>query len=101
MADDARQPEQPRVEPEIIPPDRSRQSDWDQPAWRSSGPTWTGATHRVYVGKLGPFGAAVLLLVFAVVVAILFLAIVGAALLWIPAVLLAAIIAAFYRGWRR
>jgi hypothetical protein len=102
MADNPRQPERPRTEPEIIPPDHSgRPSDWDRAAWRSSGPAWTGATQRIYVGRLGPLGFAVLLLVFAVVAAILFLAILGAALIWLPIILLAAVVAAFFRLWRR
>jgi hypothetical protein len=102
MADDSRQPERPRVEPEIIPPDRSGQrSDWDRPAWRSPGAAWTGTTQRIYVGRIGPLGFAVLMLALVSLVAILFLAIIGTALIWLPFLLLAAVAAALYRLWRR
>jgi hypothetical protein len=101
MADDSRQPERPRVEPEIIPPDHSgERSDWDRPAWRYRDAPWTGTTQRIYVGRIGPSGF-VLMLALVGLVAVLFLAIIGTALLWLPFVLLAAGVAAFYRLWRR
>ena len=57
MADDKNRPEQPRVEPEIIPPDRSgRHSPWSR-----SGFTETRGTQRIYVTRMGPVGIALLL----------------------------------------
>jgi fatty acid desaturase len=107
MTDDSNQPERPRAEPEIIPPDRNRsQPDWRQPDWRQTmwrpyGSTGPGGTHRVYITRLGPFGIAMLMLVFAVLFAVTILAILGAALIWIPAVALFVVGAAIYRHLRR
>jgi hypothetical protein len=101
MTDDSNQPERPRSEPEIIPPDRSPRSEWDGPAWSTYGRTSTRGTHRIYVTRIGPVGAAILMVVFAVLIAVLLLAIIGTALLWIPAVALAAVIAALFNHLRR
>jgi hypothetical protein len=101
MSDESNQPERPRTEPEIIPPDRTARSEWDRPAWTMYDPTSTRGTHRIYVTRIGPVGAAILMLVFAVLVAVLLLAIIGTALLWIPAVALAAAIAAVFNHRRR
>jgi hypothetical protein len=97
-------PEQPRVEPEIIPPDRARQStDWRQPAWRPYGPGEAGATgsYRVYVGRVGPFGVAMLALAFTLLAAVIVFAIIGAVLFWIPILALAVVAAAIFRFLRR
>ena len=96
MAYDPDRPEQPRVEPEIIPPDRSRrQSDWRQSPY-ASGPTY--GTRRVYVGRIGPLGMVLLL---AAIAAIIVIAFVGALLIWIPLVAFFVIVAAFFRLLRR
>lgn len=101
MTDDRNQPERPRAEPEIIPPDRARQgSNWRQPAWRPDPSNDTRGTHRIYVTRIGPFGAAVVLLVLALLVAVFFAVFVGALLIWIPVVALLVVIAAVYRFLR-
>lgn len=92
MAENSNQPERPRLEPEIIPPDRTRREpDWAQSAWRPYAST-SGGTHRIYVAGLGPFGIALLMLIVGIVAAVILLAVVGAVLIWIPvfALLLAA-----------
>ena len=107
MVDDPDQPERPRVEPEIIPPDRSpRRPDWREQAWRQQ--TWqpffsTAAdeTHRIYVAKLGPLGVALLILLIGVIAAVILLALVGAVLIWIPVVALLVAIGALFRLFRR
>jgi hypothetical protein len=106
MAEDSNQPEQPRVEPEIIPPDRPRrQSDWRQsnwpPRWRPYQFGQARQTHRIYVTRLGPFGCALLFLVLAILAAAIFLAILGAVLLWVPVVALLVVVAAIFRLFRR
>jgi hypothetical protein len=94
-------PEQPRVEPEIIPPDRARQGmDWRQPTWRPYGPG-DGGTYRVYVGRVGPFGVTMLALAFALLAVVIVFAIVGAVLFWIPIIALVVIAAAIFRFLRR
>jgi hypothetical protein len=98
MADDRDQPERPRVEPEIIPPDRGgRQSDWRQSPWRSSGFTQARGTNRIYVARLGPFGFALLMLAIAAIVAFIMIALLGFVLIWIPVVAVIVVIAALFR----
>jgi len=99
MAHDRDKTEWPRVEPEIIPPDRSgRQSDWARAPWH--GGQSTRATHRVYITRLGPFGVALLLLAIAAVVTMLLIAVLGALLFWIPIAAAAVLVAAVFRLWR-
>jgi hypothetical protein len=89
-----RGPEQPRVEPEIIPP-----GDTDaRPRWAS----FNGrGTHRVYVARIGPFGFAMLVLAIAALVAFVLLFLLGAFVILIPLaglLLAAAVITSFLRG---
>jgi hypothetical protein len=97
MADDRNQPEQPRVEPEIIPPDRTGR---DSP-WSPYGFTDARGTHRVFVTRMGPFGIALLLLAIAAVVTIVLIAVLGAVLIWIPIVAIVVIAGALLRALRR
>ena len=90
MVDDPDQPERPRVEPEIIPPDRTQ----SRSAWRAHAFSETSGTHRVYVGRLGPFGGILLLIAIVVIAVVLLLAFLGALLLWIPLVALVVVVAA-------
>lgn len=90
MAENANAPERPRVEPEIIPPDRTQ----TRSAWRPHSFAETGGTQRIYVTRLGPFGGALLMLAIVVIAAIILLAFLGALLLWIPFVALIVIVAA-------
>ena len=65
MTDEQDQPERPRFEPEIIPPDHDgRQSDWQNTPWRNGPFGYTRATQRVkgeatYDAQLRAFVAAV------------------------------------------
>jgi|ERR1051326_87396 hypothetical protein len=105
MAYDPNQPERPRAEPEIIPPDRDGgQANWrraPRTPWPGSGFDEIRGTHRVYVGRVGPFGIALLLLALAAVIAIILIAVLGAVLIWIPVIAVAVVIAAFFRLFRR
>jgi hypothetical protein len=104
MADNSDLPERPRVEPEIIPPDRtgpqSGPSAW-RPAWGPYGTGQARTTQRIYVVRPGPLGFAALMLAFALIVAVIFVTIIGAFLLWIPMVALLVAVAAVYRFLRR
>jgi hypothetical protein len=62
-----------------------------------------GETHRIYIGKLGPLGIALLILIAAVLAAVILLALVGALLVWIPLAALVLLLAALsaLRRWRR
>jgi len=91
--------ERPRLEPEIIPPERDRlSSDW---RWRPYESTMAGETHRIYVRRLGPFGFGILMLIVGVVVAAVLFAVVGAVLLWIPILVLLLVAGAIIRLLRR
>lgn len=96
MAKNPNQPERPRVEPEILPPDRSRRG-WPRPPYGYTGQS----THRIYVSRIGPFGFALLLLVIGLLSGVLLLVLVGAALIWIPVVAMLVIIAAISGLLRR
>jgi hypothetical protein len=100
MTDTGDEPERPRVEPEIIPPDRTSQSEWRYSPWRAGGFGGTRATQRIYVTRLGPFGIALLLLAIAAVVAIILIAALGAVLIWIPIVTVVVVIGALLRLFR-
>jgi hypothetical protein len=101
MTDDHDQPERPRYEPEIIPPDRGeRQSDWRHTPWRSGPFGYTGTTQRIYMTRVGPFGIALMLLAIAAIVAIIVIAAVGALLIWIPVVVGVLIVGALFRLFR-
>jgi hypothetical protein len=86
--DDGKAPERPRVEPEIIPPDRTRSARRDPSYVEMDG------THRVYVTRIGPLGGALLMLAIAVFVAVGGLLLFGALLIWLPLVALILIIGA-------
>jgi hypothetical protein len=105
MANDQDQPELPRVEPEIIPPDRQERGpgrgfDWRRPAWRPDGQNQTAGMHRVYVARVGPFGFAVLTLAFAILAAAILLVFSGAILLLLPVVALLIVVGAIVRFLR-
>ena len=105
MANDRDQPELPRVEPEIIPPDRQERGqergfDWRRPAWRPDGQNETAGMHRVYVARVGPLGFAILMLVVAILAAAFLLIFAGAMLLWLPVVALLIIVGAIFRFLR-
>ena len=85
----------PLVEPEIIPP--------GQPDPRSRrGPAFDGrGTQRVYVAQVGPFGFAMVALVVAIILALVFLLLLGAFVIFIPlagALLAAAVLLSLFRG---
>jgi hypothetical protein len=105
MADDPKnsnEPELPRVEPEIIPPNRrgpyDREERWPPPPY---GFTQMRGTHRVFVGRVGPFGFALIMLIAGLLAAVLLLILIGAALIWIPVVAALVIIAAISGLLRR
>ncbi|MGA2893146.1 MAG: hypothetical protein ABSE22_09770 [Xanthobacteraceae bacterium] len=101
MAKSSKEPERPRVEPEILPPERDngrgRGPNWPPPY----GFTRARGTHRIYVSRMGPFGFALLMLVAGLLGGVLLLALIGAALIWIPVVAVLLIIAAISGVLRR
>ena len=86
------QPERPRREPEIIPPGNNRpnrDSRWPPNYGFNEG----RGTHRVYVSRIGPLGFVLLLLMLALFGGIFLLALIGAALIWFPVLLVFAVLA--------
>jgi hypothetical protein len=102
MIEDRNQPERPRVEPEIIPPDRKPpRSAWRRQAWQPSFSTAADEAPRVYVARLGPLGFALLMLIVGIVVGLIILAVIGAVLIWIPIMLMLVAVGALFRLLRR
>jgi hypothetical protein len=100
MANDRDQPELPRVEPEIIPPERAgRGADGRRAAW-PYGQNGAAGVHRVYVTRIGPFGFAMLTLAFVILAAAILLIFAGAILLWLPVVALLIVVGAIVRFLR-
>ncbi|HEY2526918.1 MAG TPA: hypothetical protein VGJ20_03055 [Xanthobacteraceae bacterium] len=96
MTDDATPPERPRIEPEIIPPDRRSPFAFERDAF-----THTRGRQRVYVTRIGPFGFALLFLTLAALAAAIFIAVLGAVLIWVPILALFVAIAVVFRFFRR
>jgi hypothetical protein len=85
MAAYSNEPERPRVEPEILPPDRS-----DRAAGRDGWPPhphgagYGSGSQRIFVMRIGPFGFALAMLVVGLFAAVLLLLLIGTALIWLP-----------------
>jgi hypothetical protein len=75
------EPERPRVEPEILPPDRGGQN-WPPPPY-GYGQGASGA-QRIFVTRIGPFGFGLAMLVLGLFAAVLLLLLIGTALIWLP-----------------
>lgn len=80
------QPERPRVEPEILPPDRSgrgtRDQSWPPPPYGYS--PGANGSQRIFVTRIGPFGFGLVMLVLGLFAAVLLLLLIGTALIWLP-----------------
>jgi hypothetical protein len=74
------QPQRPRVEPEIIPPDRSYRRDEGGAAriWVSRG------RHRIHIARPGPFAFILAALMLGGIAAMVFALVVGAFLIALP-----------------
>ena len=70
-----RRAEQPRIDPEIIPPGESLR--------RGDGPFERG-THRIYVARLGPVGFFILTLMAALIGALVLLLVLGTFVVLLP-----------------
>jgi hypothetical protein len=106
MASSPNEPERPRAEPEIIPPDRGgrRAPGWPPHDFPQSGFTQSGfnpGRQRVFVGRIGPLGFVFLLLFVALFGGVLLLVLIGAALIWIPVVAVLVVAAAISGILRR
>jgi hypothetical protein len=75
--------DEPRAEPEIIPPGHADGQSLHERSgmWASVD---TQGTHRVYFARVGPFGIILLMLVISILAVLIFIALLGAVLIWIP-----------------
>jgi len=69
-------------------------------AWPPYGYASRG-THRVFVGRIGPLGFALLLLVIGFLAAFMLFILIGAALIWIPVAVVLLVVAAIAGIFRR
>lgn len=99
MAPTSNEPERPRAEPEILPPDRSGRNG--QSGWPPYGYSQGSGTHRVFVTRIGPFGFALAMLVVGLFAAVLLLLLIGTALIWLPFVAAIVILGALAGLFRR
>ena len=94
-------PEQPRSEPEIIPPGRARSGDNS----RIFVAIDNGSGGRMYIARPGPFTIILALLIVGLIAAVILVALLGIVLIWIPVVVVliaAAFLSASLRHyWRR
>jgi hypothetical protein len=97
MAPYSNEPERPRVEPEILPPDRSGRNRGD--GWPPHG--YSNGPQRIFVTRIGPFGFALAMLVVGLLVAVLLLLLIGTVLIWLPFVAAIVIIGAIAGLLRR
>jgi hypothetical protein len=89
MAGNPNEPERPRVEPEILPPDRSgngnpRGSGWPPPPYGYT--QSSNGAQRIFVTRIGPLGFGLFMLVAGLFAAVLLLLLIGTALIWLPLV---------------
>lgn len=103
MAPNPNEPERPRAEPEIIPPDHRGPQDWppQRRDWPPHGFSEMHGTQRIYVGRIGSFGFALIMLVAGLFAVLLLLLLIGTALIWIPVAAVAVLIAAISGVFRR
>jgi hypothetical protein len=92
--------ERPAVEPEIIPPERSR-SAWNRFDAPEGGFFNARYRQRVYVAKIGPWGMVLLAALAILVVAAILVFVIGALLVWIPVIALLAIAGIVFASLRR
>ena len=100
MAND-QQPELPRVEPEILPPERSEGPP--RPAGVFVRFDQLGGVHRVFIARPGLPSIMLALLILALVAALVLLVLAGVVLFWIPMLIigLLAVILSRFSGVRR
>ena len=88
--------EEPRSEPEIIPP--LRENARGDTMWASVDDR---GTQRIYVARLAPLSVAVLLLGIALLAAVLLVLLIGTFLIWIPVVTLLIATAVISAWWQQ
>jgi hypothetical protein len=101
MPPSSNEPERPRVEPEILPPDRSGRNgqNWPPPPYGYT-PGASG-TQRIFITRIGPLGFGLAMLVIGLFAVALLLLLIGTALIWLPFVAAIVIVSAVVGLLRR
>jgi hypothetical protein len=103
MARNSNEPERPRAEPEILPPDRGGRTTsgqgWPPPPYGYTQDS--SGTHRIFVTRIGPLGFGLFMLVAGLFAAVLLLLLIGTALIWLPFVAAVVIVGAVVGALRR
>jgi hypothetical protein len=95
------EPERPRVEPEILPPDRSGRNgqSWPPPyGGYTGGPN---GSQRIFITRIGPLGVGLATLVVGLFAVVLLLLLISTALIWLPFVAAIVILGAVVGALRR
>lgn len=94
------EPERPRVEPEILPPDRSRNGqNWPPPPYGYT--TGASGSQRIFITRIGPLGLGLASLVVGLFAVVLLLLLISTALIWLPFVAAIVILGAVVGALRR
>jgi hypothetical protein len=100
MPRDSNEPERPRSEPEILPPDRGRNGqNWPPPPY-GYGPG-ANSSQRIFITRIGPLGFGLATLVLGLLAVVLLLLLIGTALIWLPFVAGIVILGAVVGALRR
>jgi len=94
------EPERPRYEPEILPPDRGRNGqNWPPPPYGyTAGPQ---GSQRIFITRIGPLGFGLATLVVGLFAVVLLLLLISTALIWLPFVAAIVILGAVVGALRR
>jgi hypothetical protein len=95
------EPERPRVEPEILPPDRSGRNgqSWPPPPYGYTG--GASGSQRIFITRIGPLGIGLATLVVGLFAVVLLLLLISTALIWLPFVAAIVILGAVVGALRR
>jgi hypothetical protein len=101
MPSSSNEPERPRVEPEILPPDRRGRNEqsWPPPPYGYT--PGARSSQRIFITRIGPFGFGLAMLVLGLFAVALLLLLIGTALIWLPFVAAIVIVSAVVGLLRR
>lgn len=95
------EPERPRVEPEILPPDRTGRNgqNWPPPPYGYT--AGASGSQRIFITRIGPLGFGLASLVVGLFAVVLLLLLISTALIWLPFVAAIVILGAVVGAFRR
>ncbi len=101
MPSSSNEPERPRFEPEILPPERNGRNgqSWPPPPY-GYGQNASGS-QRIFITRIGPFGFGLAALVIGLFAVVLLLLLISTALIWLPFIAAIVIVGAIVGFLRR